>query len=226
MADVILYPPLAPPWRVTQLFGARPEVYRPLGYNGHPGVDLSCVVGTPIHAGLAGHMSVGQTYLSGIIARVHGALGTAVYSHLSATVGPSGRYVLPGQIVALSGNTGAHTEGPHLDIMFYPADADYNNGYRGAVDPWPMLEEGLMELEKAGELATALRWELEEAQREREKADDLFRQGAELEAEAHELERQADERIKRLLSMEGGLAHAVEAALGRPVPDAWHGSGQ
>jgi hypothetical protein len=90
------------------------------------------------------------------------------------------------------------------------------------VDPWPMLEEGLMELEKAGELATALRWELEEAQRDGEKARELDAQADALREQAHRLRLKAQSRRAALLSMQGGLAHAVEAALGRPVPAEWN----
>lgn len=223
MTNAILYPPIAPPWRVTQRFGERPEVYRPLGYDGHPGFDISCVVGTPIYAGCVGHVGVGQTYLSGIVVRVYGALGTVAYSHLSAMVGPPGRHVLPGQIIALSGNTGAHTEGPHLDVMFFPANADYNNGYRGAVDPWPMLERGLMELEMAGQRADKLCWELEQATREDEEAVALDKEADELRFKADALRMRARGRRAALISMQGGLAHGVKAALGWPVPSEWEG---
>jgi hypothetical protein len=80
-----------------------------------------------------------------------------------------------------------------------------------------MILEGMMELEKAGDRATAVRWQLEEAQREREQAADLR-------AQAERLEQSAAMRLERLVSPESGLAYGVEAALGLPVPEGWGAS--
>ncbi|NLG26444.1 MAG: peptidoglycan DD-metalloendopeptidase family protein [Chloroflexi bacterium] len=210
-----IYPPVGRPFRISQYFGEHSSWYAPYGLAGHHGVDIPGEVGEKLHAGVGGWLYTTQTYAAGIRVHIQAPSGTLVYSHCQATVGPS-RVVRVGQIVALLGNTGAHTTGAHVHVTWVPAPTDFGNGYKGAVDPWPMILEGMMELEKAGDRATAVRWQLEEAQREREQAADLR-------AQAERLEQSAAMRLERLVSPESGLAYGVEAALGLPVPDGWEG---
>ena len=217
-----IYPPLSRPFRVSQYFGEHPSWYAQYGLAGHHGIDIPGDVGETLHAGVGGWLYTTQTYAEGIRVHMQSPLGTLTYGHCQAVVGPS-RIVRVGQIVALLGNTGAHTTGAHVHVTWVPAPTDFGNGYKGAVDPWPMILEGMMELEKAGDRATAVRWQLEEAQREREEADRLFAEAHQMEMRAWALEEQADERIKALVSPESGLAYGVEAALGLPVPDGWEG---
>jgi len=222
--DVILYPPFVPPLKVTQWFGEHPEVYAQYGLAGHPGIDISCVVETPIHAGMSGRVGVTQTYASGIQVYITNALGTLIYSHCSSLSGPPHREVCVGEIIGFSGNTGAHTTGPHLEIKWKPRPIQYDNGYKGAVDPWPMLKEGLMELERAGQLATEARWTVEErAVRAKERATELRKEAAEKLAEADQLEQEAWDVMRDLVNPAHGKLYAIEAALGRPVPDEWEG---
>jgi hypothetical protein len=215
---MIIYPPLGRKFYVSQFFGEHPEWYAAYGLIGHPGIDIPGTVGEPLHAGVAGRVYVTQAYATGICVHTQHPLGVLTYGHCESLEGTPDRTVCAGEIIAMLGNSGAHTTGAHVDVSWRPANGDYNNGYHGAVDPWPMIQEGLMERDKAGELATALRWELEEAQRERGESQRLFQEATGLEERGWELEQQAEARIAKLVSMQGGLAHAVEAALGRPVP--------
>ncbi len=217
-----IWPPLAREFRVSQHFGENPAYYAPYGLAGHHGVDIPGDVGEPLHAGVSGWLYTTQTYREGIRVHMQSPQGTLLYGHCQAVIGPP-RNVLKGDVVALLGNTGANTTGAHVHVTWTPMPTDWNNGYKGMVDPWPMILEGMMELEKAGDRATALRWQLEEAQREREEADRLFAEAHQMEMRAWALEEQADERIKALVSPESGLAYGVEAALGLPVPDGWEG---
>ena len=220
---MVIYPPVAPPFRVSQFFGEHPSWYIPYGLLAHPGVDIPGEVGTPLHAGVAGYVYVTQTYLTGICLHMASHGGTLIYKHCQATVGVMGRQVKVGEVVATLGNTGAHTTGPHVHVEWIPADADYNNGYKGAVDPWPLIQEGIMELEKAGELATDARWQVEEIVRDRNAAEAMRTEAARLLAEADKLDRQSWERIRALVSTTRGKLYAIEAALGRPVPEDWIG---
>jgi hypothetical protein len=211
-----IFPPLEPPFRVTQWFGERPEIYAKYGLAGHPGVDISCVVETPFHAGMSGHVTVSQAYASGIQVYIMNAFGTLIYSHCSSLCGPPCRDVYTGEVIGFSGNTGAHTEGPHVEIKWIPNPIQYDNGYKGAVDPWPLMEVGIMDLEKILPLAKGLRWELEQAQREEEAA-------SQLREEALKLEGKAKERRLRLISTQSGTAYELEIAAGGDTPSDWEG---
>lgn len=99
----------------------------------HAGNDFSCPVGTPVKA-----MSKGKVTLAG----AEGGYGNKVeitywdgtvsyYAHLSSMNVSVGETVLPGDVVARSGNTGRST-GPHLHLEIHP-------GGGGPVNPAPWL---------------------------------------------------------------------------------------
>ncbi len=127
-------------------FGANPELYAPLGYSGHMGVDFSCPVGTPVRAAAAGYVvSCGPHGSAGNIVRLrHDGLiepmfgGDTRYCHLSEwMVGPSDD-VERGHVIGLSGNTG-FSEGPHVHFDLWLDTEPPDNGYGGRVDPAPYL---------------------------------------------------------------------------------------
>lgn len=135
--------PLGPgPWRITQQFGERPEVYAPLGYaGGHEGVDFAAVVGAPVYAshdGILRWMPYSPGY--GRYCRVESVACDTTYAHLSAYAAPGGVVVKAGQCIALSGDTGNVT-GPHLHFGVRPKPTDWQNGFKGYVDPLPLIEE-------------------------------------------------------------------------------------
>jgi hypothetical protein len=78
-----------------------------------PAVDLPVPVGTPVYAVTAGTITPSNgTCGNGLL--LHGADGfTYQYCHGSQYVLPAGSAVTPGELILLSGNTGAST-GPHL----------------------------------------------------------------------------------------------------------------
>lgn len=99
---------------IVQGFGERPEVYGP---GGHPGIDLACIVGTPV---LATHDGFCKTYEDkdetgyhnyGKYAIITGEDFHTIYAHLSEFK-KTGE-VRVGDVIGLSGNTG-WSEGPHL----------------------------------------------------------------------------------------------------------------
>ena len=128
--------------RVTQWFGENPAAYARFGLRGHNGLDLSCVVGTPVLVAADGVVAWVDTDADyGNYVRVwHKALGVhSFYGHLSKQTVKAGDAVLKGQVLGLSGNTGNST-GPHLHFELRPCDAagayvSALPGYGKACDP-------------------------------------------------------------------------------------------
>jgi hypothetical protein len=209
MSVTTIWPPVARPFRVSQHFGERPWYYAPYGLAGHHGIDIPGDVGEPLHAGVSGWLYTTQTYAEGIRVHMQSPLGTLTYGHCQAVVGPP-RNVRKGDVVALLGNTGANTTGPHVHVSWTPVPADWTNGYKGMVDPWPMIEEGMLELERIRAKATDLRWQLEQAEREEQEADALEKRACELREKARE--RRAELIVK---------AYEVEVAAGGDEPEGW-----
>lgn len=115
--------------------------YQQFGMKGHNGLDVSASVGTPIYAmadGKIGEIVYDNGGYGYHIREWIEGVGEVVYAHLSKISVKVGDIVKVGQEIALSGNTGAST-GPHLHIGFRPMGFDYNNGYKGYIDPKPYL---------------------------------------------------------------------------------------
>jgi len=122
---------------ITQYFGKTPfATANPQVYNsgGHPGVDFSAPIGTPIKAALSGtvlatgntdlaHDSKGnQCYSYGKwVMLVHNNGLSTLYAHLSTIDVSKGQSVATGQVVGLSGMTGVAT-GPHLHFGVYATE--------------------------------------------------------------------------------------------------------
>jgi murein DD-endopeptidase MepM/ murein hydrolase activator NlpD len=95
----------------------------------HNGVDIAAPVGTPVRASDGG--IVASTYY-------HEAGGNSMlldydngfragFAHLSAYNAAEGQRVERGQVVAYTGNTGAHTTGPHLHYTLRDREGEYVN---------------------------------------------------------------------------------------------------
>jgi murein DD-endopeptidase MepM/ murein hydrolase activator NlpD len=142
------YPVKAP---VSQKFGAEntaPDLmptYRKYGLAGHNGWDFVCPVGTPVRATHDGKIVYcGLDGANGNLVTILGDGFKTLYGHLSVFKVQAGAEVKAGDIIALSGNTGAST-GPHLHFGVKPVvqgeqewvwwNEQPNNGYFGAVDP-------------------------------------------------------------------------------------------
>ena len=81
-------------------------------YGVGPATDYGCDIGTPVRAPFAGRLRWYATTEGGLGVIIDGALATFYGQHLSARSTP-GDYA-EGDTVALSGNTGTLTYGPHL----------------------------------------------------------------------------------------------------------------
>lgn len=95
----------------------------------HYGIDFRASVGTPVKAMASGTvMGTGDTDLEckgasfgkWVFIKYDNGL-SSTYGHLSAINTTVGKKVKPGDIVALSGNTGSST-GPHLHVAVYASD--------------------------------------------------------------------------------------------------------
>jgi hypothetical protein len=123
--------------RLRLPFDGQYEITTPYGENGHMAVDYACPEGTPVLAAHAGKVSYESTVMGGRVARVTGAECYTRYCHLLGYWVDDGDWVEAGDRIALSGNTGTATTGPHLHFACYSL-----NGV--AVNPMEYLQEGTM----------------------------------------------------------------------------------
>lgn len=159
--------------RITQEFGEDFKdskgkwVYKSMGLAGHNGLDFACTVKTPLIA-----VTDGVIVFTGLdrggygyYLRMRSDDGYEItYAHLTSFVMRVGQRVKAGDYIAYSGNTGFST-GPHLHfgVRQYTKDggiANYNNGYKGSINPKPfMAEQKPVEIPVVDvELQEALAW--------------------------------------------------------------------
>lgn len=133
--------------KITQHFGERPGVYKPL--LGHNGLDLKTMYSDsldgkrPVLAAADGLVSeIGnqgtQGYGKFVRLRHHDGSET-IYGHLDEQLVQKNEQVITGQEIAISDNTG-FSNAPHLHFGYRPANYNQNNGYGGYVDPLPFIE--------------------------------------------------------------------------------------
>lgn len=142
-----LYHPLDTVY-ITQGFGARPDVYRPMGLKGHNGRDYRTrFIDSPLGRRYVSAAADGvvetvrwDTRGYGVHVRIRHADGSlTIYGHFTKPYVQKGDKVKAQQIIGLSGNTG-FSSAPHLHFEFRPAGWENSaNGYAGAVDPSPFM---------------------------------------------------------------------------------------
>lgn len=128
------YPIKGQTYHVNSAFGSRYDPVGIRGYGFHYGVDLRAPEGTPIGAWFSGTVvSAGYSHGSGYYVWLdHGYGVKTFYCHLSRVDVVKGTHVTQGTQIALSGNTGVYTTGPHLHLGLYIDGT--------AVDPRVVLE--------------------------------------------------------------------------------------
>jgi hypothetical protein len=127
---------------VTQPFGVNPANYAQFGMKGHNGIDYGLPTGTPVVATIAGvaHVLSDPLGFGNYVTVTNGQYKT-IYAHLKNALVLNGQQVVTGQAIGISNNTG-NSSGPHLHFGVKPVNPDNNNGYFGAIDPQPLLNQG------------------------------------------------------------------------------------
>lgn len=122
------YPVRGQSYVVNSSFGARYDPVGLRGYTFHHGVDLKAPEGTPIDAWFSGTVvSTGYSYgLGNYVWLDHGWGVKSYYCHLSRIDVTEGQVVTQGTQIALSGNTGAYSTGPHLHLALYIDNTSVN----------------------------------------------------------------------------------------------------
>lgn len=142
MKPILCYP-CNLPFQISQKFGENHEYYfNNFKQKGHNGWDFSIAIGTPLYATHDGTISFcAVTDFGDLAISIMDVSGTfrTIYGHLSESKVKLGDIVKKGQLVALSGNTGRYTTGPHLHFGIHEVlngnDINNDNGFSGGVDP-------------------------------------------------------------------------------------------
>ncbi len=139
--------PLDGTFPITFTFGATPDSelikqkFTLWGIVGHNGLDYSMPEGTPILAAAPGKVvKSGVNGDFGISVTVQHPWGESIYAHLTETKVAIGDKVKRGQLLGLSGKTGA-AFGAHLHFGIKPTNPDPFNGYHGYIDPSPYFKK-------------------------------------------------------------------------------------
>lgn len=150
------------PWIVSQPFGVNGDYYRRNGIDikGHSGLDIPCARNTPIRAAQDGEVSyagVDSKEGYGVVLRTlepfeykdEECFFKTIYWHVIKDIPVKvGQRVRAGDIIGYADSTGFST-GDHLHFGLKPqlkgesdwtwANLEQDNGYMGAIDPVPYL---------------------------------------------------------------------------------------
>ena len=101
--------------KATSGFGTRRNPFNDRRMEFHKGIDMGCHSGTRVHAARSGEVvfSGYQEGYGNLVIVEHEFGYRSYYGHLSKRLVKNGQRVKPGEIIAMSGNTGRST-GPHL----------------------------------------------------------------------------------------------------------------
>lgn len=102
--------------RLTSGFGLRKDPLNKSKSEGHNGQDIAVPMGTPVKAPMAGTIKTTAPNIAAgkQIVMVHDNGWFTGYAHLSEVLVKPGQKVKKGEVIAYSGNSGAHTTGAHL----------------------------------------------------------------------------------------------------------------
>jgi murein DD-endopeptidase MepM/ murein hydrolase activator NlpD len=142
---------------VTQRWGSNPEFYKRFTYDfvplkGHNGIDFGTPTGTPLVAADAGRVKKVSFEPGGFghhILLQH-TWGESLYAHLEQVGVPVGQVVNSGDVIGVSGNSGAGT-GPHLHFGIRINPYRRTDGWGGFADPAPFMNPNDLIIPRAGE---------------------------------------------------------------------------
>lgn len=144
--------------QVNQGFGANNlDIYKEWGMLGHNGTDLRASHGQDLFASHDGFVTYsGKDGTGGVSVRIQApsvrisgieySIET-IYYHNEKNLVKKGQQVKAGDLIALADNTGTST-GDHLHFALKPLwkekgswQKDYENGYKGCINPVPFLKD-------------------------------------------------------------------------------------
>ena len=109
------------------------------GIRGHHGIDYRMPQGTEVLSCSRGQViQVGENGDFGISITLKHKWGISIYAHLKEAKVNVGNKVRVGEVIGLSGKSGA-AFGEHLHFGIKLNQADLNNGYLGFTDPSPFF---------------------------------------------------------------------------------------
>lgn len=145
--DLKLGNPFEGTWRVTQLFGERPEFYSRYSYDGvalrgHNGVDFGTPNGIKILATDDGEVAQVGYEASGFgnFLKLTHPWGESVYAQMESVGVKEDDKVKRGDVLGTSGNTG-NSSSPHLHFGIRINPYKRGDGWGGYSDPLPFFEE-------------------------------------------------------------------------------------
>lgn len=135
---------------ITQPFGMNyVDFYKKLGMIGHNGVDFKAKRGCKLYASHGGYVKYSGVHsdrgLGVEIADPKQLIKTLNYHLLSVAV-KTGQKIFRGQFIGLANSTGKYTTGDHDHFHLKEIDKkwntlNYNNGYKGAINPAPYFDK-------------------------------------------------------------------------------------
>ena len=136
------------PPRITQYYGVNAEYYSQFGNAGHEGLDLvptgeDWTVLSPFRGTVTRCYESSSYGLCVMIYSPEFEMSTRI-AHLSEVYAVEGQFIRDGGMVGRMGNTG-NSRGAHVHINMIPVHPNGakkypDNGYKGRVDPLPVLE--------------------------------------------------------------------------------------
>jgi murein DD-endopeptidase MepM/ murein hydrolase activator NlpD len=155
---------------ISQYFGENYQWYHDnAGTNGHDGLDIATHEGDEIYASIGGKVvnarftKYGGNSITTITPLESGIYLATLYCHLSSMLTKEGENVSQGQIIGTMGHTGEWCFGTHLHFalhlysdpvpntqqLSYPTGEsftrlNYENGFKGALNPLFYFEESFM----------------------------------------------------------------------------------
>ena len=118
--------------KISSGFGLRKDPLNPAVTSGHNGVDVPVPIGTPVKAPMDGLIisTASSTDGGNQVIMVHDGKGPyqnwkSGFAHNSKITVKVGDRVKAGQTIALSGNTGARTTGPHSHITLRNSKGEF-----------------------------------------------------------------------------------------------------
>lgn len=122
---------------ITQGFGQNPDIYGPLGFQGHEGIDFGCPVGTKVYAPHDGVITIKNDSNYGLSITIDDGKRRSLLAHLSEALVTNGQNISQGDPVGKTGMSG-NTSGAHLHWTFRLIKngqvQNKDNGFGGAMD--------------------------------------------------------------------------------------------